>query len=58
MPVNPVRPKFAELSRGEQAKLIAADPLYGRVICRCETITEGEIVRGINPAHKLKSAKK
>ena len=23
--------------------MIAKNPLYGRVICRCETITEGEI---------------
>ena len=35
------------MSPSEQAKLIAADPLYGRVICRCETITEGEIVAAI-----------
>jgi len=36
-----------ELPREEQAKLIAENPLYGRVICRCETITEGEIVDAI-----------
>ena len=47
MPINPVQPKFTHLSPREQAKLIAADPLYGRVICRCETITEGEIVAAI-----------
>ena len=47
VPVNPVQPKFAHLSANEQAKLIATDPLYGRVICRCETITEGEIVAAI-----------
>jgi glycerol-3-phosphate dehydrogenase len=47
VPVNPVQPKFANLGPSEQAKLIAADPLYGRVICRCETITEGEIVAAI-----------
>ena len=28
----------------EKAELIKANPLYGRIICRCETITEGEIV--------------
>lgn len=28
--------------------LIAKDPRYGRVICRCETITEGEIVDAIH----------
>lgn len=47
VPVNPYRPKFHELSRAEQAKLVESDPLYGRVICRCETITEAEIVAAI-----------
>ena len=47
VPVNPVRPKFSELSTVERMKLIATEPLYGRVICRCETITEGEIVAAI-----------
>lgn len=47
-PVNPVRPKFAELSASERAKLIATDPLFGRVICRCESITEAEIVAAIH----------
>lgn len=44
---NPVRkgiPRFADLSREEQQALIDQDPRYGRVICRCETVTEGEIV--------------
>jgi glycerol-3-phosphate dehydrogenase len=48
MPVNPVRPKFAELPSSERAKLIARRPLYGRIICRCESITEGEIVEAIH----------
>ena len=47
VPVNPVKPKFNELSAVERVKLIATEPLYGRVICRCETITEGEIVAAI-----------
>ena len=28
--------------------MIAEDPRYGRVICRCETVTEGEIVEAIH----------
>jgi len=24
--------------------LIAKDPAYGRIVCRCETVTEGEIL--------------
>ena len=31
-------------SRAEQEALIAQDPRYGHVVCRCETVTEGEIV--------------
>lgn len=44
---RPAEPRFRELPAAEQAKLIAENPLYGRVICRCETITEGEIVDAI-----------
>lgn len=42
---NPIRPliRFRQLSEAEQAKLIGKDPTYARVVCRCETITEGEI---------------
>ena len=29
-------------------QLIAADSKYGRIICRCEKITEAEIVQAIN----------
>ena len=32
----------------DQKALIAKDPRYGRVICRCETITEGEIIDAIH----------
>jgi len=44
---NPLRkgiPRFSHLSSAEQEALIAQDPRYGRVICRCETVTEGEVV--------------
>ncbi len=47
-PVRPARPVFRHLSREEQAALVAKDPRYGRVICRCETVTEGEIVAAIH----------
>ncbi|MFQ9127233.1 MAG: (2Fe-2S)-binding protein [Butyricicoccaceae bacterium] len=40
--------RFKQLSDEEKAALIAKDPRYGRVICRCETITEGEIVAAIH----------
>lgn len=36
-----------ELSPEERAKLIKKDSRYGRIICRCEGITEGEIIDAI-----------
>lgn len=35
---------FHTLSLEEQEKIVSENPLYGNIICRCETITEGEIV--------------
>jgi glycerol-3-phosphate dehydrogenase len=40
--------RFHELSREEQAKLIEENPKYGQIVCRCETITEGEILDAIH----------
>ncbi|MBD5551751.1 MAG: NAD(P)/FAD-dependent oxidoreductase [Lachnospiraceae bacterium] len=39
---------FRTLSDDEKREVIKRDPLYGRVICRCETVTEGEIVEAIH----------
>jgi len=38
---------FSQLSDDEKRKLIAQDAKYGHVVCRCETVTEGEIVEAI-----------
>ncbi len=38
---------FMELNPKEKTKLIREKPEYGRVICRCENITEGEIIDAI-----------
>ncbi|SDF45895.1 NAD(P)/FAD-dependent oxidoreductase [Sporolituus thermophilus] len=46
-PIRRRRPKFHQLPRDEQRRLVAQNPLYGRIICRCESITEGEIVDAI-----------
>mgnify|MGYP001086506696 FL=1 len=35
------------LSNEERAELIKKDPAYGNIICRCEMITEGEIIDAI-----------
>ena len=47
---NPVRhgiKKFREMNNEERRKLIAENPEYGKIICRCETVTEGEIIDSI-----------
>ncbi len=38
------RVRFAHLSDAEKRELVQKEPLYGRIVCRCETVTEGEIV--------------
>lgn len=41
-------PCFARMSDSEREQLIAQNPLYGKIVCRCENVTEGEIVDSIN----------
>ena len=38
----------AELSDEDRSKLIKEKPEYGQIICRCESISEGEIMDAIN----------
>ncbi|MCD6286259.1 MAG: NAD(P)/FAD-dependent oxidoreductase [Anaerolineae bacterium] len=47
-PIRPARPVLRQLSHEEQAALVKQDPRYGRVICRCENVTEGEIIAEIH----------
>ncbi len=47
-PIRKARPVFRHLSKDEQAALIEEDPSYGRIICRCEYVTEGEILAEIH----------
>lgn len=47
---NPIRKPahaFSEASIEEKNEIIKRDSSYGRVICRCETVTEGEILEAI-----------
>ena len=47
---NPVRKGIlnpAELSMEERNELIRKEPAYGNIICRCEMISEGEIIDAI-----------
>lgn len=48
---NPYRkapPVFSELPEEQQKRLVTKDHRYGHVICRCEMVTEGEIVEAIH----------
>ena len=40
--------RFRELSKEEQNRLIKENPSYGQIVCRCEEITEGEILDAIH----------
>ena len=40
--------RFMDLSLDERNELIKENPQYGNIVCRCESITEGEIVDAIN----------
>ena len=44
----PLEPFFKELTPEQINEKIKEDPRYGRVICRCETVTEGEILAAIH----------
>ena len=52
--------RFVDLSVSEQKKLIEKDSRWGRVVCRCEHITEAEVINALcNPlgATSLSSVK-
>ena len=39
---------FRQMDADERAEAYKRNPLYGRIICRCETVTEAEIVDAIH----------
>ncbi|MCH4072384.1 NAD(P)/FAD-dependent oxidoreductase [Pseudoramibacter sp.] len=52
---------FSECSDEEKDQIIAQDPRYGQIVCRCETVTEGEIVAAIHQplgAHTVEGVKR
>ena len=52
---------FGTLSMEEKNEMIKADPSFGHLICRCETVTEGEILAAIRqnpPARTLDAVKR
>jgi glycerol-3-phosphate dehydrogenase len=54
------RKRFSEMSMQEQSALIETDERWGRMICRCEQVTEAEVIEALsNPlkAHTFSSVK-
>ena len=52
---------FKDLSIEEKNEVIKKNPSYGRIVCRCEQITEGEILRAIRenpPAKNIDAVKR
>ncbi|MEG0853842.1 MAG: NAD(P)/FAD-dependent oxidoreductase [Angelakisella sp.] len=47
-PIQPRPVEFRHMTMEERDALIAKDPRYGRIICRCEQITEGEILDAVH----------
>jgi glycerol-3-phosphate dehydrogenase len=47
-PTRRERVKMQELSIQERNEYIQKDPKYGKIICRCETVTEAEILDAIH----------
>ena len=48
---NPVRkgiPRFSEMTLEEQKAAVRENPDYGEIVCRCETVTRGEILKAIH----------
>lgn len=51
-PIREAIPKITDMSDEEKERLISQNPSYGRVICRCNKVTEGEIVEAIRHGAK------
>ena len=47
-PIRKPKPEFRRMTRQQQDALIRENPSYGKIICRCEGITEGEILDAIH----------
>lgn len=53
-PRRPAMHAFREMSIEEKNEIIRKDPAYGKILCRCESITEGEILAAIRTNPKAR----
>ena len=54
-------PRLADLSEEELNALVKKDPRWGRIVCRCEKVTEAEIVAAVHspvPARTVDAVKR
>ena len=60
-PAQPLPKPFHAMTNEERAAAVAADPLYGKLVCRCEVVTEAEIRAAIRRpvgAHTIDGVKR
>ncbi len=50
-PFLPERPRMSEADHYQADVLVSADPAYGNIVCRCEKVSEAEIVAAIRAGH-------
>lgn len=51
-------PRFGTLPLEERQRLAAEDPAYGQIVCRCETVTEAQVVEAIRRGARTVAAVK
>ncbi|MBQ8691664.1 MAG: NAD(P)/FAD-dependent oxidoreductase [Synergistaceae bacterium] len=51
-------PRFLFMSNQERAELAKKDPAYAQIVCRCETVTEGQVIEAIRRGARTVSAVK
>ena len=55
LPVQPKPKAFSHMSMAERQQAYHQDPDYGRIVCRCETVTEAEVRAAIREPVGAKS---
>lgn len=53
-PERKAPPRFRHLSNSQRSALIAQNPDYGRIVCRCESVTKGEIIDALRSPLKIR----
>lgn len=60
-PIYRGKPLFLKADPAEQAAMLAENPAYGNAVCRCEGVTEGDILAALDsplPPHNMNGLKK